>query len=170
MVGSANSTGPMMNSTIAFVTFLRSEAEAAESRSKTLYAQADKLIQDHNLQAHFSSPPNKRGRKTKKSNDNKKRKKQKLTGYTLFMKETNSTVRENNPKLGTSEIVSTVAQMWNEKTDEQKQEWKSKADEINAKANVDEETDKTKPSKGEGDNEEGNEAADTFDEKTSEVV
>lgn len=86
------------------------------------------------------------------------------------MKETNSTVRENNPKLGTSEIVSTVAQMWNEKTDEQKQEWKSKADEINAKANVDEETDKTKPSKGERDNEEGIETADTFDEKTSEVV
>jgi len=125
--------------TIAFASFLRSEAEAAESRAKQLWAQADKLIQDHGLEQHFLNGPKKLGGKKpkrKRSND-PERKKPKLTGYTLFMKESNSTIREENPSLGAQDVVQKVAQLWNEKSEEQKQEWKSKAEKHGADEGVD---------------------------------
>jgi hypothetical protein len=124
-------TSPCDSSTIAFVTFLRSEAEAADCRAKRLWAQAEKLIHDHGLEQQFHSLPKKPGRKPKQKKSDepeRKRKKPKLTGYTLFMKEVNSTVREKNPALGAQHVVQKVAQLWNEQSEEQKQEWKSKAE------------------------------------------
>lgn len=124
--------------TIAFVSFLRSEAEAAESRAKQLWAQADKLIHDHGLEQHFQNSPKKLGgkkAKRKRSNDPERNKRPKqLTGYTLFMKEVNPTVREEDPSLGNQDVVQKVAQLWSEKSDEQKQEWKSKAEKYNIEA------------------------------------
>lgn len=116
-------------STIAFVSFLRSEAEAASSRAKQLWAQAEKLIHDHSLQEHFQAPK-KPGRKPKRKRSNDSdRKKPKLTGYTLFMKEFGSTVRQDDPTLPAQHVVQRVAKIWNEKSEEQKQEWRAKAEE-----------------------------------------
>mmetsp|Transcript_25274 Transcript_25274/g.38230 ORF Transcript_25274/g.38230 Transcript_25274/m.38230 type:complete len:198 (-) Transcript_25274:141-734(-) len=142
----AGTKAPCDATTIAFVSFLRSEAEAADSRAKQLWAQAEKLIHDHGLEQHFQSAPKKPGRKPKRKRANDPdRKKPKLTGYTLFMKEANSTVREENPSLNAQTVVQRVAQLWNEKSDEQKQEWKSKAeDHSNENAKKDEGVDKEK--------------------------
>lgn len=120
--------------TIAFVSFLRSEAEAAEIRAKQLWAQADKLIYDHGLEQHFQSVPKKLGgkkAKRKRINDPERNRRKQLTGYTLFMKEVNPTVREEDPSLGNQDVVQKVAQLWSEKSDAQKQEWKSKAEKHN---------------------------------------
>ena len=154
-----SSTKPCDASTIAFVSFLRSEAEAADSRAKTLWAQAEKLISDHGLEQHFQSPQKKPGRKPKRKRSNDpERKKPKLTGYTLFMKEVNCTVREKNPELGAQTVVQEVAKMWNAKSDEQKEEWKSKAeDHSNEQAKKDEGDGNGKTQKDEGgDKEEAN--------------
>mmetsp|Transcript_24814 Transcript_24814/g.42230 ORF Transcript_24814/g.42230 Transcript_24814/m.42230 type:complete len:195 (-) Transcript_24814:94-678(-) len=143
----AGTKAPCDATTIAFVSFLRSEAEAADSRAKQLWAQAEKLIHDHGLEQHFqSAPPKKPGRKPKRKRANDPdRKKPKLTGYTLFMKEVNSTVREENPSLGAQNVVQRVAQLWNEKSEEQKQEWKSKAeDHSNENTKKDQGVDKEK--------------------------
>ena len=116
-------------STIAFVSFLRSEAEAASSRAKQLWAQAEKLIQDHGLEEHFQAAK-KLGRKTKrKRNNGPDHKMPKLTGYTLFMKEVGSHVRQEDPTLPAQHVVQRVAKLWNEKSEEQKQEWRAKAEE-----------------------------------------
>lgn len=156
--------------TIAFASFLRSEAEAADSRAKQLWAQADKLIQDHGLEQYFQSSPKKPGKKAKKrkrSND-PDRKKPKLTGYTLFMKEFNSTVRKENPSLEAKDVVQKVATLWNSLSDEEKQEWKSKAE-----ARTNEGLDKGKETLDRKDNDEKVDASKVEDNKkdsTSEVV
>jgi hypothetical protein len=144
---------PCDASTIAFVSFLRAEAEEADSRAKRLWAQAEKLIHDHGLEQQFQSLPKKPGRKPKQKRGNEpERKKPKLTGYTLFMKEVNSTVREKNPTLGAQHVVQKVAQMWNEQSEEQKQEWKSKAEDHTVeKAKTDEGGDKEKANLDQGD-------------------
>ena len=118
----------------------------------------------------FHSSPKKPGRKAKKrkrSND-PDRKKPKLTGYTLFMKEFNSTVRKENPSLEAKDVVQKVAQLWQSKSDEEKQEWKSKAE---AKSN--EEVDNGKETLERNDNNEKVDASKVEDNKkdsTSEVV
>lgn len=164
--------------TIAFVSFLRSEAEAAESRAKQLRAQADKLIHDHGLEQHFqNTPKNLGGKKTKRkrSNDPEQRNRRKqLTGYTLFMKETNPTIREEGPSLSNQDVVQRVAQLWSEKSDEQKQEWKSKAEKHNIEAaKTDEGVDKAKAKANNLErnvDNEGNEAEANKKNETSDIV
>eukprot|EP00986_Skeletonema_menzelii_P012747 scaffold7197_cov88-Skeletonema_menzelii.AAC.10 len=155
---------PCDATTIAFASFLRSEAEAADFRAKQLWAQADKLIQDHGLEQHFQTSPKKPGKKVKRkrSIDPARKKQKKLTGYTLFMKEVNSTVRKENPSLDAKDVVQKVAQLWNEKSEEQKLEWKSKAE-----AKTNEGFDKEKVSLEEKGN---NEAEGNNKDQTSEVV
>ena len=63
-------------------------------------------------------------KKAKKREEGEEKKKREPTAYNLFVKETMSVVREENPKMSRQDLMREVGRMWKEKKEEKKEEEK----------------------------------------------
>jgi hypothetical protein len=135
----------------ALVSYLQMEADLAEERAKRLRKKAADLIGRFGLTEDDLDNGNtgcdlapldehgnpkyrgkKRGRKPKprKRKVNPNREKRKHTGYTLFMQENHRIVKASSPNLQNKDVISFVAKQWKDLREDQKIEWKERAQTI----------------------------------------
>ena len=106
------------------------ESEEAESedkpkKAKTLKAKSESDSEDK---------PKKAKTKAKAKSDSEEDKpKKKMNAYVLFSKENRAQVKEENPDMDSKAVTKELAQQWKDLDDDEKQEWKDKADELNDK-------------------------------------
>mmetsp|Transcript_20913 Transcript_20913/g.29061 ORF Transcript_20913/g.29061 Transcript_20913/m.29061 type:complete len:179 (+) Transcript_20913:84-620(+) len=100
----------------AFIAFLRCEANQAEERGKALRATA----------AAIEANAGNEVKKKRKRDAN--RPKRQHTAYTMFVQENYESIKRNNdPNIGSKDIISIVARQWADTTEEEKQMWKARA-------------------------------------------
>lgn len=106
------------------------ESEEAESE--------DKPKKEMKIKAKSDSEEDKpkKAKKTKakaKSDSEEDKPKKKVNAYSLFAKENRAQVKEENPDMDSKAVTKELAQQWKDLDDDEKQEWKDKADELNDK-------------------------------------
>mmetsp|Transcript_21458 Transcript_21458/g.25893 ORF Transcript_21458/g.25893 Transcript_21458/m.25893 type:complete len:178 (-) Transcript_21458:65-598(-) len=100
----------------AFIAFLRCEANQAEERGKALRATA----------AAIEANAGNEVKKKRKRDSN--RPKRQHTAYTMFVQENYESIKRNNdPNIGSKDIISMVARQWADTPEEEKQMWKARA-------------------------------------------
>jgi len=68
-------------------------------------------------------------KKEKKEKEEKPKKKRGMTGYLLFSKENRAAVKEELGEVKPTEVVTEVAKRWKALTDEEREEWNTRAKE-----------------------------------------
>ena len=83
----------------------------------------------NNVKSYMTTLEKKSKKKEKKESEGsgEEKPKKKLTSYFLFMKDTRPGVAKSNPAFSVTEISKELGRMWKELTDEEKAEWKEKA-------------------------------------------
>ena len=71
----------------------------------------------------------KKPKKEKKEKEEKPKKKRGMTGYLLFSKENRAAVKEELGEVKPTEVVTEVAKRWKALTDEEREEWNTRAKE-----------------------------------------
>jgi len=143
--------------TVALISYLRSEAAAADAKAKSLRQQAQQLAQTFGItqeaQRRYEIVPQdlpplddqgvpkykgkKRGRKPKPRKRKAPSRRRQHTGYTFFMQEKYPIQKADHPNLANKEIIAIVARQWKELSPTEKTVWKEKA----ASTHVDQEGD-----------------------------
>jgi hypothetical protein len=71
--------------------------------------------------------------KKAKSDSEEDKPKKKVNAYALFAKENREQVKEENPDMDSKAITKELARQWKDLDDDEKQDWKDQADELNEK-------------------------------------
>jgi hypothetical protein len=125
------------------------ESEKAESEDKPKKAKATKAKSDSESDSEEDKPKKAKATKAKsdseedkpkkakatkaKSDSEEDKPKKKMNAYVLFSKENRAQVKEENPDMDSKAVTKELAQQWKDLDDDEKQEWKDKADELNDK-------------------------------------
>lgn len=104
----------------AFIAFLRCEAQQAEERAKSLRATAA-TIEANNLGG---------ARKKHKRDASTEGKSKAHSAYTLFVHENYEIIKKEHTDLPSREIISILAQQWGSTSEEEKQVWKYRAEQV----------------------------------------
>jgi len=97
---------------------------------QTLGDELNKYVDSvNNVKSYMTTLEKKSKKKEKKESEGsgEEKPKKKLTSYFLFMKDTRPGVAKSNPEFSVTEISKELGRMWKELSDEEKAEWKEKA-------------------------------------------
>jgi hypothetical protein len=116
----------------AKATKAKSDSESDSEEDKPKKAKATKAKSDSESDSEEDKPKKAKATKAKSDSEEDKPKK-KMNAYVLFSKENRAQVKEENPDMDSKAVTKELAQQWKDLDDDEKQEWKDKADELNDK-------------------------------------
>ena len=99
-------------------------AELEKQMAAVLEKLDEKVVEKPKKEKKEKSP-----KKEKAEKEEKPKKKRGLTGYLLFSKENRAAVKEELGEVKPTEVVTEVAKRWKALTDEEREEWNTRAKE-----------------------------------------